>query len=103
MEISPALAEIQAKNVCTSYEKVAKTNTDGKNAINYYQNGTTKDGVNVFWYYSVNNIPQKFSVFIAHEFFDALPIQKFTVLYIINQYGYINHIFNFQYSDNKKF
>ena len=81
MEISPTLSAIQAKKLCISSEEVTpETNSIKRNAIGHYRQGVTEDGVKVFWYYSVKDIPRGFSVFIAHEFFDALPIHKFQVL-----------------------
>ncbi|XP_043475311.1 protein arginine methyltransferase NDUFAF7 homolog, mitochondrial [Leptopilina heterotoma] len=78
VEISPTLSEIQAKNLCASYEDIKPVvNSNVKNAIGPYRQGITKDGIKIFWYYSVNDVPQNFSVIIAHEFFDALPIHKF--------------------------
>lgn len=78
VEISPALSEIQAKNICVTSTKV-KINCldDKKNTIGHYREGVTEHGVKVFWYHSIQDVPRNFSVFIAHEFFDALPIQKF--------------------------
>ncbi|KAF7383499.1 hypothetical protein HZH66_012849 [Vespula vulgaris] len=80
VEISPALSTIQAQNLCTYIEENnpadCKTQTQ-KNSIGHYKKGITEDGVEVYWYYSVTDIPKKFSVFLAHEFFDALPIHKF--------------------------
>lgn len=85
VEISPALSTIQAQNLCTYIEENnpadCKTQTQ-KNSIGHYKKGITEDGVEVYWYYSVTDIPKKFSVFLAHEFFDALPIHKFQVLEI---------------------
>lgn len=85
VEISPALSTIQAQNLCTYIEENNpadfKTLTQ-ENSIGHYKKGITEDGVEVYWYYSVTDIPKKFSVFLAHEFFDALPIHKFQVLEI---------------------
>ncbi|XP_063981784.1 protein arginine methyltransferase NDUFAF7, mitochondrial [Diachasmimorpha longicaudata] len=72
VEVSPVLSEIQAKNLCISSREVDATGNQ-----KYYREGETQDGNAVFWYYSVEDVPRKFSVFIAHEFFDALPIHKF--------------------------
>ena len=34
-------------------------------------------GCEVHWHSSLRSVPKAFSLFIAHEFFDALPINKF--------------------------
>jgi len=48
---------------------------------NYYQRGITSEkyGIKeIFWYNSVDDIPKNnFSLIVAQEFFDALPIHKF--------------------------
>ncbi|XP_033221603.1 protein arginine methyltransferase NDUFAF7 homolog, mitochondrial [Belonocnema kinseyi] len=78
VEISPILSAIQAKKLCISSEEVTpEINSRERNAIGHYRHGVTEDGVKVFWYYSVKDVPRGFSIFIAHEFFDALPIHKF--------------------------
>uniref|UniRef100_A0A8D8ZZ19 Protein arginine methyltransferase NDUFAF7 n=1 Tax=Cacopsylla melanoneura TaxID=428564 RepID=A0A8D8ZZ19_9HEMI len=42
-----------------------------------YQSGTTRNGTLVKWYSSIYDVPQKhFTFFLAHEFFDALPVHK---------------------------
>ncbi|XP_024940398.1 protein arginine methyltransferase NDUFAF7 homolog, mitochondrial isoform X2 [Cephus cinctus] len=78
VEVSPTLSAIQAKNLCTSTEEVNPlTNKNGENSISHYRKGITNDGVKIFWYYSITDVPRDFSIFLAHEFFDALPIHKF--------------------------
>ncbi|XP_015185297.1 PREDICTED: NADH dehydrogenase [ubiquinone] complex I, assembly factor 7 isoform X2 [Polistes dominula] len=80
VEISPALSKIQAQNLCTHVEEInlADSKTQIKeNSIGHYKKGITEDGIEIYWYYSVTDIPKKFSIFLAHEFFDALPIHKF--------------------------
>lgn len=76
VEISPALSEIQANNLCIISKKNLQFGIDSNN-IGHYREGVTDNGVKVFWYQSIEHIPKKFSIFIAHEFFDALPIHKF--------------------------
>ena len=81
MEISPKLAKIQAEKLCLKFEELTPTvNEEQKSSVTHYMKGTTKSGINVFWYYSVKDLPKGFSIFLAHEFFDALPIHKFQVL-----------------------
>lgn len=52
-------------------------NLPKKGDAKHYQKGVMKDGTPVFWYYSLNEVPHNFSCFLAHEFFDALPVHKF--------------------------
>ncbi|XP_038074573.1 protein arginine methyltransferase NDUFAF7, mitochondrial-like isoform X2 [Patiria miniata] len=42
-----------------------------------YKTSISKTGVPVSWYRSLKEVPKGMSCFIAHEFFDALPIHKF--------------------------
>ncbi|XP_057323235.1 protein arginine methyltransferase NDUFAF7, mitochondrial [Microplitis mediator] len=82
VEVSPALSDIQAKKLCVSSKEVSPILISGDDKENklasyHYREGVTEDGTKVFWYRSIEHVPRKFSVFIAHEFFDALPIHKF--------------------------
>lgn len=36
-------------------------------------------GIKVYWYNDLKKVPNNFSWYIAHEFFDVLPIHKFEV------------------------
>ncbi|XP_011298325.1 NADH dehydrogenase [ubiquinone] complex I, assembly factor 7 homolog isoform X2 [Fopius arisanus] len=82
VEVSPALSAIQATNLCVSSKEI-----EMNGCLKHYREGTTQEGNRVFWYNSVHDVPRKFSVFIAHEFFDALPIHKF------HNSGYWSEIF----------
>lgn len=78
VEISPVLSAIQAKNLCGETEETKlEENTGKEDAVKYYRKGRTKNGIDVFWYYRVNDVPRKFSAIVAHEFFDAMPVRKF--------------------------
>lgn len=44
----------------------------------YFQ-GETLSGIKVYWYNDLKKVPQNFSWYVAHEFFDVLPIHKFEV------------------------
>lgn len=72
VEISPYLSDLQAKRLCGKY-----TETKDNDSVPYYRSGETLSGIQVYWYRSVDRIPKSFSIFLAHEFLDALPIHKF--------------------------
>ena len=69
VEVSPYLSAAQAKRLCCKHAEV-------KNEP-FYQQGETISGIRVFWYKRIEDVPKEFSLFLAHEFFDAMPIHKF--------------------------
>lgn len=71
VEVSPFLSEVQAKSLCAQWTNVAET--DEK----HYRQGVSRDGINIRWYNQLQDVPKCFTLFVAHEFFDALPIHKF--------------------------
>ncbi|XP_076236488.1 protein arginine methyltransferase NDUFAF7, mitochondrial isoform X2 [Calliopsis andreniformis] len=81
VEISPALSSIQAKTLCETIKehdvKRGRNVSSDRDAVAYYREGITEDGASIYWYYSIQDVPKNFSIFLAHEFFDALPIHKF--------------------------
>ncbi|KAM3931208.1 protein arginine methyltransferase NDUFAF7, mitochondrial [Leptodactylus fuscus] len=71
VEVSPKLSEIQAmkltgNNIETKYDEDTSA----------YKKGITKSGFKIYWYSDINDVPAGYTFFIAHEFFDALPIHK---------------------------
>ncbi|XP_068609834.1 protein arginine methyltransferase NDUFAF7, mitochondrial [Brachionichthys hirsutus] len=72
VEVSPALSRLQAQNLTGSRSQEA----DSEDAA-AYRRGKTAMGLPVSWYRRLDDVPTGFSIFIAHEFFDALPIHKF--------------------------
>ncbi|XP_014242574.1 protein arginine methyltransferase NDUFAF7, mitochondrial isoform X2 [Cimex lectularius] len=68
VEVSRELSKIQAKNLCTTVKE-----TTGA----HFMEGVTETGVPVYWYNSIESVPTCFTLILAHEFFDALPIHKF--------------------------
>ena len=73
VEISPTLAQKQEALLCRESSGVSN-----ENAL-HYKEGRTKTDVPVYWYSRIQDVPKGFSCFIAHEFFDALPIHQFKV------------------------
>lgn len=47
----------------------------------FYLKGMSQYDIPVEWYRQLKDIPNAFSLIIAHEFFDALPIHKFHKTY----------------------
>lgn len=91
---------IQAKKLCTeSKDSELRVNENQKNSITHYREGVTKDGVKIYWYYTINDVPREFSIFVAQEFFDALPIHKFQVSKSVNTLILIHKIYK---KDNSK-
>ncbi|XP_047429175.1 protein arginine methyltransferase NDUFAF7, mitochondrial [Mugil cephalus] len=72
VEVSPALGRVQAQTLTSSCSHEAE---DEDEAV--YRRGETPDGLPVSWYRRLDDVPAGFSIFVAHEFFDALPIHKF--------------------------
>lgn len=67
VEVSPAMRQMQRKTLCGDHNSPHMTT----NSCN------TKYGVPVTWYEHPEQVPKGFSCFIAHEFFDALPVHIF--------------------------
>ncbi|XP_075059450.1 protein arginine methyltransferase NDUFAF7, mitochondrial isoform X3 [Mixophyes fleayi] len=71
VEVSSKLSEIQAlkltgKSIETKYDETSSV----------FKKGITKSGLPVNWYYDIRDVPPGYTFYIAHEFFDALPIHK---------------------------
>ncbi|EDO36785.1 predicted protein [Nematostella vectensis] len=75
VEVSPALSDIQ-KTTLTGISEMTNKEPSKENKP-YYKQCCSKDGIPVFWYSSIKDIPKAYSFFLAHEFFDALPIHQF--------------------------
>ncbi|XP_058445752.1 protein arginine methyltransferase NDUFAF7 homolog, mitochondrial [Malaya genurostris] len=69
VEISDHLSKVQADLLCRSSTE--------HNDKPFYRSGFTGNGIKVHWYRHLEDVPQVFSIVLAHEFFDALPIHKF--------------------------
>lgn len=70
VEVSPHLANAQAARLCY------KQSDHPEGSEKYYLQGETVSGVPIYWYKCLEDVPLEFSVILAHEFYDALPIHK---------------------------
>ncbi|XP_030565308.1 protein arginine methyltransferase NDUFAF7 homolog, mitochondrial [Drosophila novamexicana] len=71
VEISPFLSKAQAQRFCYKHETVPE-----EAQLPYYQIGTTASGTQAYWHHRLEDVPPGFSLVLAHEFFDALPVHK---------------------------
>ncbi|XP_056437758.1 protein arginine methyltransferase NDUFAF7, mitochondrial [Gadus chalcogrammus] len=72
VEVSPRLSQVQAGLLTGEQSRPAASEDQA-----VYRHGATPAGVPVSWYRHLDDVPRGFSLFLAHEFFDALPIHKF--------------------------
>ncbi|XP_052824533.1 protein arginine methyltransferase NDUFAF7, mitochondrial isoform X2 [Octopus bimaculoides] len=82
------LVEVSSKMSSLQYEKLvgphqlsdsankATPKLDSNNSL-AYNHGISKFSIPVNWYYKLEDIPSDFTCYIAHEFFDVLPVHKF--------------------------
>ncbi|XP_069787065.1 protein arginine methyltransferase NDUFAF7, mitochondrial isoform X2 [Narcine bancroftii] len=72
VEVSSNLSETQAQLL-----------TEGEHCLLHdpsaavYKTGITKTGLPISWYKDLQDVPKGFAFYLAHEFFDVLPIHKF--------------------------
>jgi NADH dehydrogenase [ubiquinone] 1 alpha subcomplex assembly factor 7 len=74
VEISPYLSKLQAQKLCFQSAEIDNPERMG---YPHYREGETLSGAKIYWYKRIEDIPDGFSCLLAHEFFDALPINKF--------------------------
>ncbi|XP_035535210.1 protein arginine methyltransferase NDUFAF7, mitochondrial [Morone saxatilis] len=72
VEVSPTLSRLQAQILTGNCSQEADAEDEP-----VYRRGETAAGLPVSWYRRLADVPTGFSIFFAHEFFDALPIHKF--------------------------
>lgn len=76
VEISPHLSDLQSQRICFNSEVVRPRDGDSAPPP-HYRKGETVSGIPVYWYERIHDVPDGFSIVLAHEFFDALPVHKF--------------------------
>uniref|UniRef100_A0A8C7UKY2 Protein arginine methyltransferase NDUFAF7 n=1 Tax=Oncorhynchus mykiss TaxID=8022 RepID=A0A8C7UKY2_ONCMY len=72
VEVSPKLSQVQAQFLTGDQSQVSASEDEP-----VYRQGTTTTGLPISWYRNLDDVPRGFSIYLAHEFFDALPIHKF--------------------------
>ncbi|GAB6024545.1 hypothetical protein CHUAL_009698 [Chamberlinius hualienensis] len=69
VEMSPHLSQMQMDTLCG---EGGKWQSDS----DVCYSATSKYGFKCSWYRNLQQVPQHFSIYIAHEFFDAMPVHK---------------------------
>ncbi|XP_064099152.1 protein arginine methyltransferase NDUFAF7, mitochondrial-like isoform X2 [Macrobrachium nipponense] len=73
VEVSPELSQTQEQKLCGTSSPYIENPEDG----DYFRKNITTDGSSIFWYRHLTSVPRGFTMFLANEFFDALPVHKF--------------------------
>lgn len=73
VEVSPHLSHLQELRLCG--EKKSDLMEDAADD-GHYKSSRTIFGCPVRWYHQLSDIPKHFTLYLAHEFFDALPVHK---------------------------
>lgn len=73
VEVSPYLAQVQEKQLSPRQAQEATKLPQGSQ---HYKQSISFYGSQVRWYNHIADLPRTFTLFLAHEFFDALPIHK---------------------------
>ncbi|XP_076042623.1 protein arginine methyltransferase NDUFAF7, mitochondrial [Oratosquilla oratoria] len=75
VEVSPHLSDIQEKKLCGTVTKpIENYESDGVEV--HYKTNKTVDGFQVYWHRHLAQVPYGYSIYIAQEFLDALPVHK---------------------------
>uniref|UniRef100_A0A2S2PGN3 Protein arginine methyltransferase NDUFAF7 n=1 Tax=Schizaphis graminum TaxID=13262 RepID=A0A2S2PGN3_SCHGA len=98
VETSKKCSLEQANKLCSSDSRIESSKC-------YYQHGRTCEKYGkkeIFWYESIDDIPRNtFSLIVAQEFFDALPVHKFRKInekwheIVIDVENYLNGTFRY--------
>ncbi|KAH7668058.1 putative S-adenosyl-L-methionine-dependent methyltransferase MidA, partial [Aphelenchoides avenae] len=70
VEISDALIDQQERLLCENPSTPVSDEA-------YVRKNHTRTGLPVYWYRDLDDVPAGFSVYVANEFLDALPIHQF--------------------------
>lgn len=87
VEISPKMRKLQETKLCGTSASPENTTPE----LKFCKQNISVNGVPIFWYTHIEDVPAAFSCFIAHEFFDALPIHKFQVNFIEAVYNVLSN------------
>ena len=81
VEVSEKLSEMQETKLSGKPAAAAANQNSNAGTEPHYNECKSKHGPTVYWYRDLSDVPRGYSGFVAHEFFDALPIHKFQVCF----------------------
>lgn len=93
VEASMVLSDLQAKRLCIQSGLV----THKESVV--YREGITHQGIPAKWFRDYRDVPDGFSLVVANEFFDALPVHKLQK----TQQGYREVLIDLDPRDDTKF
>lgn len=80
VEVSPHLSDMQYdKLINDSQQSQGSVAARNESSEPCYRSCVSHHNFNVHWYRQLADVPKAPSFFVAHEFFDSLPIHKFQV------------------------
>lgn len=75
VEVSPYLSQVQEKKFCRASNEETSERILPQD-VHHYKESKSLYGSPVRWYNHVSDLPRAFTLYLAHEFFDALPVHK---------------------------
>lgn len=76
VEVSDVLRKTQRATLC-GYETKVETSKDPRTGEEVTVSESSKHGPRIHWHSDLRTVPRAFSFYVAHEFFDALPMHQF--------------------------
>ncbi|KAE9421124.1 hypothetical protein Angca_005733, partial [Angiostrongylus cantonensis] len=79
VECSDALIEQQERLLCGRCGFLPSSESQkSDDSASYVKKSVSKSGVPIYWYKTIDDIPDQFSVFVSNEFLDSLPVHQFS-------------------------
>jgi NADH dehydrogenase [ubiquinone] 1 alpha subcomplex assembly factor 7 len=85
VEASPGLRKMQRASLVPGSQESDVIQFEDERSVPV-QRCTRPDGLHVNWYDGIEDLPDSWSMIMAHEFFDALPIHTFEVKVMLRPY-----------------
>jgi len=84
VEVSPHLSDMQYSKLTGGDQSQGSAATQEWSSEPCYRSCVSQYKIDVHWYRQLDDVPKAPSFFLAHEFFDALPVHKFQVNQLVS-------------------